>query len=307
MLLKLLILLYVFDFMIATAVRRGRAHARPRASRRGRRHATRRWPMRENQADKQRRRGPVTLAELVGRVLDPVTARRGFATADLIAAWPEIVGAALRRLHARRRRSSGRAARTRRRQAGAPDPPGRRPAGDLRPARGRPDRRAGQRLPRLCGDRPDPDRPGAGRGRSRRSRRRPRRSTPEAEARLADAIAGVADEGLRAALDRLGRGVLADRAGDPSRLATLAERNRHNSLCSSAAGCGRIQAIHATLPNRGTATWRSIPATAHHRRRRRRRRGRRDLLLRQPARCGRHRQRGQRRRPRRPPVRRPAS
>ena len=32
------------------------------------------------------------LAELVGRVLAPVTAKRGFATTDLIAAWPEIVG-----------------------------------------------------------------------------------------------------------------------------------------------------------------------------------------------------------------------
>ena len=42
---------------------------------------------------KQRRRGPVPLSELVGRVLDPVTRRRGFATADLIAAWPDIAGA----------------------------------------------------------------------------------------------------------------------------------------------------------------------------------------------------------------------
>ncbi len=33
------------------------------------------------------------LSELVGRALDPVVARRGLATADLIAAWPEIVGA----------------------------------------------------------------------------------------------------------------------------------------------------------------------------------------------------------------------
>ena len=33
------------------------------------------------------------LTELVGKVLAPVTARRGLATADLIAAWPDIVGA----------------------------------------------------------------------------------------------------------------------------------------------------------------------------------------------------------------------
>jgi hypothetical protein len=44
-------------------------------------------------ADKAARRGPMILAELVGRVLDPVSGRRGFATADLIAAWPDIVGA----------------------------------------------------------------------------------------------------------------------------------------------------------------------------------------------------------------------
>lgn len=39
------------------------------------------------------RRGPVALGELVGKVIDPVTRRRGFLTTDLIAAWPEIVGA----------------------------------------------------------------------------------------------------------------------------------------------------------------------------------------------------------------------
>ena len=38
------------------------------------------------------RRGPVALSALIGRVLDPVSAKRGFATAELIAAWPEIVG-----------------------------------------------------------------------------------------------------------------------------------------------------------------------------------------------------------------------
>ena len=42
---------------------------------------------------KQRSRGPVLLAELVGKAIGPLAARRGFGTADLIAAWPEIVGA----------------------------------------------------------------------------------------------------------------------------------------------------------------------------------------------------------------------
>ena len=43
---------------------------------------------------KQRRKGAVALGELVGPIIDPVIARRGFATADLLAAWPEIVGPA---------------------------------------------------------------------------------------------------------------------------------------------------------------------------------------------------------------------
>jgi len=43
--------------------------------------------------DRRKRRGPVALSELIGKILDPVTARRGFASADLIASWPEIVGA----------------------------------------------------------------------------------------------------------------------------------------------------------------------------------------------------------------------
>jgi hypothetical protein len=38
-------------------------------------------------------RGPTALAELVGGIIDPVTARRGFATAELIAGWADIVGA----------------------------------------------------------------------------------------------------------------------------------------------------------------------------------------------------------------------
>lgn len=40
----------------------------------------------------QKRKGAVHLSEVVGRVIEPVTARRGFAKADLIAVWPEIAG-----------------------------------------------------------------------------------------------------------------------------------------------------------------------------------------------------------------------
>lgn len=39
------------------------------------------------------RKGAVAIGTLIGAVIDPVTRRRGFATAELIAAWPEIAGA----------------------------------------------------------------------------------------------------------------------------------------------------------------------------------------------------------------------
>jgi hypothetical protein len=42
--------------------------------------------------DRSARKGAVALGALVGAIIDPVTRRRGFATADLIAAWPEIAG-----------------------------------------------------------------------------------------------------------------------------------------------------------------------------------------------------------------------
>ncbi len=38
------------------------------------------------------RKGAVAVGTLIGAIIDPVTRRRGFATAELIAAWPEIVG-----------------------------------------------------------------------------------------------------------------------------------------------------------------------------------------------------------------------
>lgn len=42
-----------------------------------------------------RKRGAVKLSDLVGKALEPAIARRGFATADLLANWPAIAGAAL--------------------------------------------------------------------------------------------------------------------------------------------------------------------------------------------------------------------
>lgn len=37
-------------------------------------------------------KGTLHLGEIVARVIEPVTSRRGFATADLVAVWPEIAG-----------------------------------------------------------------------------------------------------------------------------------------------------------------------------------------------------------------------
>lgn len=37
--------------------------------------------------------GPRAIASLFGKVIEPVVAKRGFATANLIGAWPELVGA----------------------------------------------------------------------------------------------------------------------------------------------------------------------------------------------------------------------
>ena len=45
--------------------------------------------------EKRRRRGAVPISALVGRVINPVARKRGFAAADLIAAWADVVGAEL--------------------------------------------------------------------------------------------------------------------------------------------------------------------------------------------------------------------
>lgn len=45
--------------------------------------------------DKRRRRGAIPISALVGRVINPVAQKRGFAAADLIAAWADVVGAEL--------------------------------------------------------------------------------------------------------------------------------------------------------------------------------------------------------------------
>jgi hypothetical protein len=45
--------------------------------------------------EKRRSIGAVPISALVGRVINPVARKRGFAAADLIAAWADVVGAGL--------------------------------------------------------------------------------------------------------------------------------------------------------------------------------------------------------------------
>lgn len=163
-----------------------------------------------DRTEKERRRGPTMLSELVGRALDPLVTRRGLATADLIAAWPEIIGA---------------------RYAGSTCPE------KIVWARG--DAQAGNGgVLHLRVDGPSAiflqheldqvvERVNAFLGYAAIARvrlvqaplaRRQREETvgerpldDAAEARLDTALAAVDDDGLRAALDRLGRGVLARR------------------------------------------------------------------------------------------------
>jgi hypothetical protein len=160
---------------------------------------------------KERRRGPVRLAELVGKVVDPVIARRGFATGDLIAAWPAIVGQAF-------------AACTQPERVAWP-----RTAEGAQPAAGTLFLRVDgpraiflqhelpqirERINALLGY--------AAIGQIRitqgpvQTRTLPLQPpatalSPDGEAALANALGSVGDESLRAALDRLGRGVLGGR------------------------------------------------------------------------------------------------
>lgn len=161
--------------------------------------------------DKQRRRGPVPLAELVGKVVDPVIAKRGFAGADLIAAWPEIVGRAYADFTQPERILWPRT------------PEGAEPAPGILFLKV-----DGPRAIFLQHELPQiRERINAFLGyaavaqiriaqgpvqtRARPGRRALAPLSAGAEARLAKAIDGVTDDKLRSALDRLGRGVMAER------------------------------------------------------------------------------------------------
>ncbi len=53
----------------------------------------RQLPTMDQADDRKGRKGAVAVGALIGAIIDPVTRRRGFATAELISAWPDIVGA----------------------------------------------------------------------------------------------------------------------------------------------------------------------------------------------------------------------
>jgi len=157
-----------------------------------------------------KRKGPVSLGEIVGRVIEPVTARRGFAKADLIAVWPEIAGP----MHAA---CTAPEKIVWPRHGSADDPPagtlfiradgpraifvqhelpqivervnaffGYRAVAQARIVQGP----VGSRAPQVPKTAP---------------------VDPEADRLVASRVADVEDEGLRAALQRLGRGVFTDR------------------------------------------------------------------------------------------------
>jgi hypothetical protein len=155
----------------------------------------------------QRKRGAQPIAELIGRVIDPLTRKRGFATADLISAWPDIAGSRF-------------AAVTRPAKIVWPRGEANEGAAGVLtlhvegPSAILVQHEVGQILERVnaflgyqaVGQIRIVQAPVA---QPKRRRARPETVLPPGEeARLASATGGVADAGLRAALERLGRGVL---------------------------------------------------------------------------------------------------
>lgn len=150
------------------------------------------------------------LAELVGRILDPVTKKRGFGTTDVIAAWPEIVGQRFADCTRPEKIIWPRGED----MEGAPALLVLRVDG---PRAIFVQHEAAQIIERVNAFL------GYGaighiriiqapvKGADPAEATRDEHLDPEAETRLAETIATVTDEGLRAALDRLGRGVLSDR------------------------------------------------------------------------------------------------
>jgi hypothetical protein len=156
--------------------------------------------------DKNRRRGARSIAELAARIIDPVTARRGFARSDLIAAWPEIAGPLYADCTAPEKIVWPRG-----------EAEGQRPGVLFLKVDGPKAIFVQHQLPQIIerinaflghaaiGHIRIVQAPVKGKG----ERRRPGMMalSPEAETGLADTLSSVEDDALRAALDRLGRGV----------------------------------------------------------------------------------------------------
>ena len=149
----------------------------------------------------------MALSELVGKVLAPVTAKRGFAAADLVAAWPEIVGQRFADCSRPERIVWPRGA-AREGDAGILELTVEGPRAIYV------QHEADQIIERVnaflgyaaIGALRIVQRPVAPARKAQLAP--PRRLDAGAEAQLAETVAGVADDGLRAALERLGRGVL---------------------------------------------------------------------------------------------------
>lgn len=157
-----------------------------------------------------KRRGAVPLTALVGRIIDPVIAARGFANGDLIGAWPEIAGAAFAGWTEPERIVWPRGV------AGKEPPPG---ILYLK-ADGPRAIYLQHELPQII-ERVNAYLGYAAIGQARivqkpvATRRKPARPalrplTGAAESHLSEALAALPDDPLRGALDRLGRGVFAD-------------------------------------------------------------------------------------------------
>jgi hypothetical protein len=161
--------------------------------------------------DKPKRRGAVPLTALVGSIIDPVIAARGFANGDLVAAWPEIAGQAFAGWTEPERIVWPRGV------AGREPPPGILTLRVDGPRAIHVQHELPQIIERInaylgyaaVGQVRIVQKPVARRRKPERPAPRP--LPPAAEAELSAALTGVADDRLRGALDRLGRGVLAPR------------------------------------------------------------------------------------------------
>ncbi len=159
-----------------------------------------------------RPRGARPLADIIGRALTPVVKKRGFATLDLVAHWPDIVGPAYAEITAPDRLSWAR------RPPGLVTEETHEPATLTVRCSGGGALRFTHELPQVverinmffgyrCVGRIKLVQLPVARV-ERKARPKLKTLSPAAEARVKDEAAGIADEGLREAVERLGRAVL---------------------------------------------------------------------------------------------------